>query len=82
MDSLRILHLVGKLVLTVFIFISICLSVAADNKTKMDKEMEKSRIQVYKENPRYWQYKGEPILLIGGSVDDNLFQIPNLKRAS
>ena len=41
--------------------------------------MEKSRIQIYNENPRYWQYKGEPILLIGGSVEDNLFQIPNLK---
>ena len=41
--------------------------------------MEKNRIQIYKENPRYWQYKGEPILLIGGSVEDNLFQIPNLK---
>ena len=24
--------------------------------------------------------KGEPILLIGGSVEDNLFQIPNLKE--
>ena len=42
--------------------------------------MEKNRIQIYKENPRYWQYKGEPVLLIGGSVDDNLFQIPNLKE--
>lgn len=31
-------------------------------------------IQPYKENPRYWQYKGEPILLLGASNDDNLFQ--------
>ena len=43
-------------------------------------DMEKNRIQIYKENPRYWQYKGEPILLIGGSVEDNLFQIPNLRE--
>ena len=42
--------------------------------------MKKNRIQIYKGNPRYWQYKGEPVLLIGGSVDDNLFQIPNLKE--
>ncbi|MCG9127608.1 hypothetical protein JT359_08425, partial [Candidatus Poribacteria bacterium] len=47
---------------------------------KEDTDMEKDRIQIYKENPRYWQYKGEPILLIGGSVEDNLFQIPNLKE--
>jgi hypothetical protein len=37
-------------------------------------------IEVYKENPAYWQYRGKPVLLIGGSVDDNLFQIPNLKE--
>ncbi len=37
------------------------------------------RIQPYAKNPYYWQYKGEPILLIGGSKDDNLFQIPDLE---
>ncbi len=31
-------------------------------------------IQPFAKNPRYWQYKGEPILLIGGSDDDNVFQ--------
>jgi hypothetical protein len=33
-----------------------------------------SRIQINPENPRYWQYKGKPVLLLGGSDDDNLFQ--------
>ena len=28
--------------------------------------------------PRYWEYKGSPVLLLGGSVEDNLFQIPGL----
>jgi hypothetical protein len=37
------------------------------------------RIDIYEANPRYWQYKGEPVLLIGGSKDDNLFQIPDLE---
>jgi hypothetical protein len=37
-------------------------------------------IQPYKKNPRYWQYQGQPVLLLGGSKDDNLFQIPNLRR--
>jgi hypothetical protein len=31
-------------------------------------------------NPWYWQYKSKPILLLGGSKDDNLFQIPDLKE--
>ncbi|NLF69386.1 MAG: hypothetical protein GX575_10075 [Candidatus Anammoximicrobium sp.] len=38
------------------------------------------RIQPWAENPRYWQYRGQPVLLLGGSKDDNLFQIPDLKQ--
>ena len=38
------------------------------------------RIQPYGKNPFYWQYKGGPVLLLGGSRDDNLFQIPNLEQ--
>ncbi len=38
------------------------------------------RIRIYSENPRYWEYRGEPVVLIGGSVEDNLFQIPNLEE--
>ncbi|MEC8892283.1 MAG: hypothetical protein VX901_03040 [Candidatus Poribacteria bacterium] len=42
--------------------------------------IDKNRIQVYKENPQYWQHKSEPVLLLGGSVEDNLFQIPDIKE--
>lgn len=35
------------------------------------------RIQPYAENPFYWQYKGEPVLLVGGSWMDNLFNHPH-----
>lgn len=38
------------------------------------------RIRPWGENPRYWQYKGQPVLLLGGSKDDNLFQIPDLRE--
>ena len=38
------------------------------------------RIQPWPENRCYWQYKGQPVLLLGGSNDDNLFQDPNLKE--
>lgn len=37
-------------------------------------------LRPYEKNPTYWQYRGEPVLLVGGSVDDNLFQIPELER--
>lgn len=38
------------------------------------------RIRPYEANPRYWQYEGAPVLLLGGSEDDNLFQLPNLRE--
>lgn len=30
----------------------------------------------WKGNPWYWSYHGKPLLLLGGSDDDNLFQWP------
>lgn len=33
-----------------------------------------AEIAPWNENPRYWVYRGEPMLLVGGSDDDNLFQ--------
>jgi len=36
------------------------------------------RIRPYENNPSYWQYKGKPVMLLGASKDDNLFQIPDL----
>ena len=38
-----------------------------------------NRIQPYTENPRYWQYKGEPVMLLGASKTDHLFLIDDLK---
>jgi len=35
-----------------------------------------NHIQPWKENPWFWQYKGKPLLLLGASSDDNLFQWP------
>jgi len=36
-------------------------------------------IQPSTEIPSYWSYAGEPVLLLGGSKQDNLFQIANLE---
>ena len=38
-----------------------------------------SAIQPWNDNPWYWNYKGQPVLLLGGSDDDNLFQWPAKK---
>jgi len=35
-------------------------------------------IDTYPLNRRYWSYRSRPVVLLGGSVEDNLFQIPDL----
>jgi hypothetical protein len=59
----------------------ICLILACSvTGQQSNTDFERSRIQPYAKNPRYWQYKGSPVLLIGGSKEDNLFQIPDLEE--
>lgn len=38
------------------------------------------RIQPWGEDPRYWQYKGRPVLLLGGSETDHIFLYEPLKE--
>ncbi|MBD3628223.1 hypothetical protein [Cyclobacterium sp.] len=56
------------------------LTAACQQETNDAKEtnMEGS-IRPWSENPAYWEYKGEPVLLLGATDNDNLFQQPNLK---
>lgn len=37
-------------------------------------------IQIYGQNPRYWQYQGKPVLLLGGSKTDHIFLAEGLKE--
>ena len=37
---------------------------------------DEGRIQPWPENPFFWEYQGEPVLLLGGSREDNLFNHP------
>lgn len=39
---------------------------------------ETNRIQPFSDNPRYWHYKGEPVLLLGATDQDNLFNHPDI----
>ncbi len=42
------------------------------------RDFNEQRLQPWEEDPRYWQYGGEPVLLLGGSGQDNLFNHPGL----
>jgi len=64
----------------VFICVLASNCISTDGDGLNEKKHNNDRIQPYSENPMYWQYKGEPVLLLGGSKDDNLFQIPDLRE--
>ena len=53
-----------------------CVSAKADGDTISGRRKE---IKLYAPNPAYWEYDGKPVLLLGGSIVDNLFQIPDLE---
>lgn len=42
--------------------------------------LQSPSIQPAMHQPQYWQYKGEKVLLLGGSDEDNLFQMPELEQ--
>ncbi len=74
---------VRQLITLVVIGISVSCAMAAATQRKEPIRLVGSRadrIRPYAANPRYWQYKGKPVLLLGGSKDDNLFQIPGLRE--
>jgi len=69
-----------RIALICLTFCSFTIANTPTDNPMQEKNMSENRIQIYQENPRYWQYKGEPIIMMGGSVEDNLFQIPNIKE--
>lgn len=55
-------------------FIGVLLGIILTLNILTGQEENVSSIRPYENNPWYWQYQGEPVLLLGGSDDDNLFQ--------
>jgi hypothetical protein len=47
-------------------------------QTHNEETRDDRRIKPWTDDPRYWQYKGEPILLLGSSNQNNLFNHPNI----
>lgn len=75
---LQILHL-RLLSYLIINLITLVLAIISTNAQPPNVKNE-NRIRPYTANPWYWQYMGKPVLLLGGSKDDNLFQIPDLKE--
>ena len=61
--------MVSKSIFTIF-----CLLLTLS--CKVQDEKEKKAIRIYSQNPFYWEYNGNPILLVGGSNEDNMFNHP------
>jgi hypothetical protein len=66
-----------KLLVKVF-SVSVLLLCGISCQSNEYEQREDRRIKPWSEDPRYWQYKGEPLLLLGGSDQDNLFNHPNI----
>ena len=49
-------------------------TIGASAVTYCEAGNDQDRIQPYAKNRLYWQYREKPVLLLGGSDDDNLFQ--------
>jgi len=64
----------------VFIIVVSAFSCTSGHKDKADNTSGKSYIKPCSQNQKYWEYKGQPTLLLGGSKNDNLFQSQNLKE--
>jgi hypothetical protein len=39
---------------------------------------EQAGLEISPDHPQYWRFKGRDVMLLGGSVEDNLFQIADL----
>jgi hypothetical protein len=62
-------------VATALLLLNACATAPATSM-RSDGLRDADRIRPWSEDPRYWQFKGEPVLLLGGSWQDNLFNHP------
>jgi hypothetical protein len=76
--------MMSKAAYTLFISVILTFLVSgsiSDSYQKPDRSGDEGYIRPSTSNPYYWNYKGEHLLLVGGSWQDNLFNHPqNLKE--
>jgi hypothetical protein len=77
------MNIVNNILIIIMIFIFYaCVDVSQYDLSINQPDEENTNpeaIQPYNDNPRYWQFNNEPVLLLGGSDQDNLFNHPDLK---
>ena len=72
------MHWFSYRVLLMIAVVTVVLSTAGVSRlSAQDKNAD--RIQPYTKNPRYWQYEGKPVMLLGGSKTDHIFLLDDLK---
>lgn len=60
-------------------FLLVSLTATAQN-LKSKAAIDDQQLKPWPKNPHYWQYKGEPILLLAGSKTNHLFSADNLEH--
>jgi hypothetical protein len=67
----------SRIVLLIVTTVSVLSSAGVAQVTPGDKNA--GRIRPYVLDPRYWQYKSQPVMLLGGSATDHIFLLENLE---
>jgi hypothetical protein len=63
---------------SIFFFIWIGIFLIEISSTKqVQKINDDDRIKPYTHNPKYWQYKGQPVMLLGANKTDSPFLLPD-----
>jgi hypothetical protein len=71
-------NLKARILLKGLLIFSVAALLSSCNSRPGTETAHGSEIRVYPENPWYFQYKGEPLLLLGASDYHNIFQRPDL----
>ena len=62
-----------------FRFLAVIGAVLAHAPPSAADNIDAARISPYAKNPRFWQYEGKPVLLLGGSETDHIFLLDDLE---
>ena len=72
------MYRISSRVLLMIVFVSVVMNMAGVSRLSAE-DKNTDRIQPYTKNPRYWQYEGKPVMLLGGSKTDHIFLLDDLK---
>lgn len=56
----------------------VAMAAEAREEARDEPAADDGRIRPYRGNPCYWEYRGEPVLLLGATDQDNLFNHPDI----